>query len=122
MGTHSIDPGSKADISERLKQEMQKLPHQTDAAGRRRRLHEHHATAGADGVVTDALLKELFSDHALMKKQQEHGTGVTAGTPQQRKNPTSWTHWCEKNRDTPEIVPGSGLVKAHFFMSGSACK
>lgn len=45
-------------------------------------------------------------------------TGMFA--PKFGKNPQGWAQWCEKNRDTPELVPGSGLVKAHFFMSGSA--
>ena len=122
MGTHPIDLSSATDISERLKAEMQKLPHQEDATqppteATGRRLQDHHATA-AGGLVTDAMLQELIKDHDLQKK---HSAGPTA-TTSQRKNPTSWTQWCEKNRGTPEIVPGSGLVRAHFFMSGSACK
>ena len=123
MGTHAIDRNSVADVTERLKAEMQNLPRQADATQSQteatgRRLQEHH-TATADALITDAMLEELIHDHALRQKQQ--GVGIPA-TTQQRKNPTSWTQWCEKNRGTPEIVPGSGLVKAHFFMSGSACK
>jgi hypothetical protein len=120
MGTHPIDLSSVTDISERLKAEMQKLPHQEDAtqSSTGRRLQDHHSTA-TDGLVTDAMLQELINDHGLLKKH--HSIGTTA-TTQQRKNPTSWTQWCEKNRGTPEIVPDSGLVRARFFMSGSACK
>ena len=125
MGTHSLDKTSAADISERLRAEMQKLPHQTDAApspteSTGRRLQQHHGTA-TDSSHKDALLQELVSDlnSDLMKKTPTHGVGISAA-PQQRKNPTSWTQWCEKNRGTPELVPGSGLVRAHFFMSGSA--
>eukprot|EP01043_Picozoa_sp_COSAG02_P065698 COSAG02_NODE_9991_length_2056_cov_1.326520_4_plen_139_part_00 len=123
MGTHAIDRNSLADVTERLKAEMQKLPRQADTTQSQtettgRRLQDHH-TAAADGLVTDTMLQELINDHALLQKQQS--AEIAATTPQ-RKNPTSWTQWCEKNRGTPEIVPGSGLVKAHFFMSGSACK
>ena len=117
MGTHSLDKSSVADISERLRAEMEKLPHQPDAAQSPtetigRRLQQHHGIA-ADGSLKDAMLQDL------MKMQPTHGVANSAAS-QQRKNPTSWTQWCEKNRGTPELVPGSGLVRAHFFMSGSA--
>ena len=110
-------------ISERLKAEMQRRPAQEDssqlpAETTGRRLQKHHLAP--DGVVTDTMLQEMIADHDRLHKPS-HGAGIPTG-PQKLKNPTSWTQWCEKNRETPEIVPGSGLVRAHFFMSGSACE
>ena len=116
MGSHPVDTGN---LAERLKEQMQKANDEADAAQRPtettgRLLQEHRSGADVDASVADALLHDLVAANA-------HGGG-TMGSPHKPTNPTSWTQYCEKNRETPEIVPGSGLVRAHFFMSGSACE
>lgn len=121
MGTHPVSTGN---IAGRLKEEMQKMttkaePSQSPTESTGRRLQEHLAGAGADASIADAhLLQDLLA--ASMHSGVTDSKAAPAVT--RPKNPTSWTQYCEKNRQTPEIVPGSGLVRAHFFMSGSACE
>eukprot|EP01046_Picozoa_sp_COSAG06_P029405 COSAG06_NODE_2724_length_6384_cov_81.190135_2_plen_370_part_00 len=144
MGTHSVDTSKLPDISERLKAEMQKMHQPADEAGRRMQQqpsqpHGEGSAAPAEGnregggATTDSLLQELLGDHILKtsSSSEKHPGHTLTGSPPPPppppppnvpKNPSSWTQWCEKNRGTPEIIPGSGLVRAHFFMSGSACE
>jgi hypothetical protein len=145
MGTHSVDTSKLPDISERLKAEMQKMHQPADEAGRRMQQQQPsqphgegsaapaEGNRGEGGATTDSLLQELLGDHILktsssFEKHPGHTQQQQQQQQQQRhanaqpKNPSSWTQWCEKNRDTLEIIPGSGLVRAHFFMSGSACE